>query len=60
MSIAIDQSEKTFSWRGFGYQNNYEPQIHGEHLKTLGPFEFDLKDYESKLIQALDAMKSPL
>jgi hypothetical protein len=58
VSIVIEQSERTVLWRDFGYQNNYEPQIHREHLKPLGPFEFDLDDYKSKLMSALDAVKS--
>lgn len=47
-------------WQDFGYQNNYEPEIHGEHLKNLGPFEFDLSDYKNKLIGALEMIKTPL
>ena len=34
--------------------------IHGEHLKRLGPFEFDLEDYKGKLIRGLDVLKAPL
>jgi hypothetical protein len=58
VSIVVEQSGRTVLWRDFGYQNNYEPQIHGEHLKPIGPFEFDLDDYKSKLMSALDAAKS--
>jgi hypothetical protein len=60
VSIVLHFSDKTVLWKGFGYQNNYEPEIHGEHLKDLGPFEFDLGDYKSKLIRALDMLKAPL
>ena len=60
VSIIIRVSEKTVLWRDFGYQNNYEPEIHEVHLKDLGPFEFDLADYKSKLTRALDMLKSPL
>jgi hypothetical protein len=60
VSIVIDFYDKTVLWRDFGYQNNYEPEIHGQHLKNLGPFEFDLVDYRSKLTRALDKMSAPL
>jgi hypothetical protein len=60
VSAIVDFSDKAVVWRDFGYQNNYEAEIHGEHLKNLGPFEFDLVDYKSKLIHALEMMKNPL
>ena len=58
VSIILHLSDKTVLWRDFGYQNNYEPEIHGQHLKELGPFEFDLSDYKNKLIRALDILKA--
>jgi hypothetical protein len=60
VSIILHLSDKTVLWQDFGYQNNYAPEIHGEHLKRLGPFEFDLGDYTNKLITALDMLKDPL
>jgi hypothetical protein len=59
VSIIIEVSENSVRWRDFGYQNNYEPEIHGVHLKNLGPFEFDLSDYKSKLSHALEMLKAP-
>jgi|SRR6267142_407640 len=59
VSIIIHLSEKTVLWQDFGYQNNYEPEIHRVHLKDLGPFEFDLVDYKTKLTRALDMLKAP-
>jgi hypothetical protein len=60
VSIVVSLSNKTVLWQDFGYQNNYEPEIHGEHLKGMGPFEFDLEDYKSKLLRALEMLKAPL
>jgi hypothetical protein len=60
VSIILHLSDSTAVWRDFGYENNYEPEIRGEHMKNLGPFEFDLGDYKSKLIRALDILKAPL
>ena len=60
ISTIVNFSEKMVVWQDFGYQNNYEPEIHGEHLKNLGPFEFDLSDYKNKLIGALEMIKTPL
>ena len=59
VSIALRLSEKTAIWQDFGYQNNYELEIRGEHLKSLGPFEFELGDYKSKLIRGLEMLKAP-
>jgi len=58
VSIVLSLSNNAVRWQDFGYQNNYEPEIRGEHLKRLGPFEFDLDDYKSKLIRALDMLKA--
>jgi hypothetical protein len=60
VSIILRLSEKTVIWQDFGYQNYYEPEIHGEHLKKLGPFEFDLGDYKSKLIRGLEILRASL
>jgi hypothetical protein len=60
VSIILHVSDKTVLWQDFGYQNNYELEIHREHLKGPGPFEFDLGDYKSKLIRALDMLKAPV
>jgi len=60
VSIILHFSDKTVRGQDFGYQNNYEPEIHGQHLKELGPFEFDLGDYKSKLIRALDILKASI
>jgi hypothetical protein len=60
VSIIIDVSDSSMLWRDFGYQNTYEPEIHGAHLKDFGPFEFELSDYRSKLSHALELLKAPL
>jgi len=60
ISISLNLSDKTVLWREFGYQNNYEPEISGEHLKNLGPLEFDIDDYKSKLVRGWDVLKTPL
>jgi hypothetical protein len=60
VSVVVQLSDTTALWRDFGYQNDYEPDIRGEHLRNLGPFEFDLSEYRTKLIQALEMIKAPL
>ena len=60
VSIILHFTDSTAIWQNFGYENNYEPEIHRERLKNLGPYEFDLGDYKSKLIRALDMLKAPL
>jgi hypothetical protein len=60
VSVVVDFSGETAVWRDFGYQNNYEPEIHGEYLRGLGPFEFDLDDYKKKLNRALETLNAAL
>jgi hypothetical protein len=60
VSAVVDFSDQTALWREFGYQNNYEPEIHDEHLKNIGPFVFDLNDYKRKLIRALETINTSL
>lgn len=57
VSIVLGISDNTAVWQSFGYQNAYEPEISGEHLRNLGPFQFDLDDYRNKLIRALSRLK---
>jgi hypothetical protein len=58
VSIVLQLSDKTVLWRSFGYQNNHESEIHGEHLKDFGPFEFELAAYKGTLAHALDMLKA--
>jgi len=58
VSIIIDFSDGRAVWRDFGYQNTYEPHIHRDYLGRLGPFEFDFDEYKTKLIHALDMLKT--
>jgi hypothetical protein len=57
ISIVIDTSENIVTWRDFGYENNYEPDVHTEKLKELGPFEFAADEYKRKLLDALEQLK---
>jgi hypothetical protein len=59
VSVVVEISGKTAVWRDFGYQNDHEAEIRGEHLKNLGPFEFDLSDYKNKLMGALETITTP-
>lgn len=58
--MIVDFSDETAVWRDFGYQSTAEPEIRGEHLKGLGPFEFGLEDYKRNLIHALDTLNASL
>ena len=58
--MIIEFSNGLAIWKDFGYQNMYKPQIHGEHLRRLGPFEFGLEDYKAAPLQASDALNANL
>jgi hypothetical protein len=47
-------------WRDFGYQNTYEPEIRGKHLRGLGPFQFDAEGYKRNLIQAFGTLNAAI
>src|SRR5215472_10198026 len=49
VSLIVNFSEKEVVWRDFGYQNTYEPEVHGDHLRALGPFHFNLEAYRKNL-----------
>jgi hypothetical protein len=53
VSIVVDLAGDTVTWREFGYQNNYEEQVHFDKLKDVGPFAFDLREYENTLTGAM-------
>ncbi len=48
VSAHISASDNTVIWKDFGFQNNYESEIHFEKLRDLGPFHFDVESYRSK------------
>lgn len=56
--MIVDFSDNRAMWRNFGFQNTYEPEIRGQHLIELGPFEFDLEEYTKTLNAALDKLNS--
>jgi hypothetical protein len=53
VSIVVDLSGDRATWREFGYENSYEEEVHFEKLKELGPFRFDLREYENALAGAM-------
>lgn len=57
VSMLVDISDQQVIWHDFGYQNDYEAAITGEHLKQFGPFAFDLAEYREKLSRALQMLK---
>jgi hypothetical protein len=60
VSVIVDFSDEAVVWKDFGYQNTYEPEIHGDHLKDSGPFQFGLEGYRKNLIQALGTLNVSL
>jgi len=59
VSIVVDFSGDGVTWREFGYQNNYEEEIHFDGLKDIGPFRFDLREYENAMTDAMALLQQP-
>jgi hypothetical protein len=56
-TAVIERQGESFTWRTFGYENNYEDKISLDAYSTVGPFTFDARKYESTLTQAMDLLK---
>jgi hypothetical protein len=37
-------------WANFGYQSNYDDNLGTEPFESIGPFQFEWKSYEAKLL----------
>jgi hypothetical protein len=59
VSIVIDFSEDMVTWREFGYENNYDEQVHFDKLKDVGPFKFSLQEYKDTLARAMALLRDP-
>ncbi|HET6928712.1 MAG TPA: hypothetical protein VFI45_00200 [Candidatus Acidoferrum sp.] len=58
VSTHVSASENTIIWKDFGFQNNYEPEIHFEKLGDLGPFHFNIEGYRRRLSEAVTLLKA--
>ncbi len=47
LSVCIQRTGDLVVWRGFGYENNYDPNV--IPMDGIGPFEFAFRDYSSLL-----------
>lgn len=53
VTLVVERAGDKIIWRDFGYENDYEGIIHAEGFEQVGPFTFDLVDYEEAITQAL-------
>jgi hypothetical protein len=53
ISAHISLSGSAVVWRDLGYENTHEALIHRDKFLDLGPFQFDVKCYRSKLVEGL-------
>jgi hypothetical protein len=58
VSAHISASDNTVIWKDFGFQNNHDCEIRFEKLSDLGPFHFDVKNYRSKLSEAVTLLQA--
>ena len=54
VSAVIERIDNTVVWRDFGYENDYDENVHLEDYKNFGPFVFNLSDYERAIESALE------
>src|SRR5882672_6524656 len=45
-------------WKDFGYENDYEEKVLLDDYKQVGPYTFDLAEYESTLFEAIESLKA--
>ena len=45
-------------WKDFGYENDYEEKVLLDDYKQVGPYTFDLEEYESTLFEAIESLKA--
>jgi hypothetical protein len=46
ITAVIERQGETFTWRAFGYENNYEDKLSLDTYNTVGPFAFDATEYD--------------
>jgi hypothetical protein len=56
VSVKIDRSDGAVVWSDFGFQNNWEDEVHA--ITNLGPFVFDVTQYRSVFEEGLRIVNS--
>lgn len=60
ITVRLQVSEKNVSWADWGYQNNYEDEVHSvADVMGLGDFVFERHEYEHVLAQAVERLREP-
>lgn len=58
ITAVVERQGETFTWRTFGYENNYEDKLSLDPYNAVGPFTFDATKYESTLMQVTNLLRS--
>jgi hypothetical protein len=46
ITMTIIKSDNSYTWAGFGYENNYDPQMPDlDSYRAIGPFRFQFDEY---------------
>jgi hypothetical protein len=45
VTVRVKSAAETFTWKEFGYENNYEPGVSHEKFTDFGPFVFSRDEY---------------
>ena len=53
VSAVIETVDNQIVWRDFGYENDYENNVRRDNYRDIGPFVFDLAEYEHVIRGAL-------
>ena len=55
VTVEIERDAQTVTWKGWGFQNNYEDGVdHEQGLVDIGPMVFDRSQYDTVLRRALE------
>lgn len=58
ITAVVERQGETFTWRTFGYENNYEDKLSLDPYNAVGPFTFDATKDESTLMQVTNLLRS--
>jgi hypothetical protein len=58
ITMVVEKRDEAIVWKTFGYENTYEDKVTLDEYSTVGPFTFDVTEYERTLLEALDRYRS--
>jgi hypothetical protein len=58
ITAVVKSDDGAIIWSDFGFENNYEHDIHLDNYRGVGPFVFDSASYSHALLGGIDWLKA--